>query len=389
MTKTLVIILAETRTHELTFDNFKRNVIDELNADLCVCIGVKSDYDYENPFYKLAKYRFLYDEPEDYATAFDYAYNEITKNEFIYEKMENVYSMFESNPMDFNENMTYLGELCHNIHNCDKNNIHIKLEKNISDITKYDEIIIHTSEFENSNLKNKCYGKNNGNIDDFRYKENVVTYKKKLHWRELLKLKEQLFGGIIDNDNPQHGSSAILIFFRWFLLKNLLKNNLINEYDRFVITRSDFIYLLPHPSMNVLDEKYIWVPNGEKYGGITDRHAILSKQNIVTYLNLLDNLINNSNTYFMLMKKIDTWNLERFILFNICLQNEQNNIKFFPYVMYSVRNINGSTRWQKGEYSKEHNYYIKYKNEYESATEYEQLFRRSIDDFYRKEIEKI
>jgi hypothetical protein len=65
MQKTLVIILSETRAHELTFSNFKKNVIDELNADLCLCIGVKSDYDYENPFYKLAKYRFLYDEEND------------------------------------------------------------------------------------------------------------------------------------------------------------------------------------------------------------------------------------------------------------------------------------------------------------------------------------
>jgi hypothetical protein len=53
--KTLVIILAETRCHELTFNNFKKNVINELNADLCLCIGVKPDYDYNNPFYKFNK----------------------------------------------------------------------------------------------------------------------------------------------------------------------------------------------------------------------------------------------------------------------------------------------------------------------------------------------
>ena len=48
MSKTLVIILSETRASELTFDSFKKNVIDTLNADLCVCIGVKPDYDYTN-----------------------------------------------------------------------------------------------------------------------------------------------------------------------------------------------------------------------------------------------------------------------------------------------------------------------------------------------------
>jgi len=75
MSKTLVIILAETRAEELTFSNFKENVIDTLEADLCVCIGIKPEYDIENPFYRLAKYRFTYPEPDDYGDAFDYAYS--------------------------------------------------------------------------------------------------------------------------------------------------------------------------------------------------------------------------------------------------------------------------------------------------------------------------
>ena len=72
--KTLVIILSETRASEITFENFQKNVIDELNADLCVCIGVKSDYDYNNPFYKLSKYKFTYNEHYDFGSAFEYAY---------------------------------------------------------------------------------------------------------------------------------------------------------------------------------------------------------------------------------------------------------------------------------------------------------------------------
>ena len=33
MSKTLVIILSETRAHELTFNNFKDNLLNPLNAD--------------------------------------------------------------------------------------------------------------------------------------------------------------------------------------------------------------------------------------------------------------------------------------------------------------------------------------------------------------------
>ena len=87
--KTLVIILSETRAFELTFNNFKENVIDVLDADLALCIGVKKDYNYENTFYKLAKYHFLYDEPDDYSISFDYAYNELINNKLDYERYNN------------------------------------------------------------------------------------------------------------------------------------------------------------------------------------------------------------------------------------------------------------------------------------------------------------
>ena len=40
MVKTLVIILGQTREYEKTFNNFKKNVIDELNADLCLCMRI-------------------------------------------------------------------------------------------------------------------------------------------------------------------------------------------------------------------------------------------------------------------------------------------------------------------------------------------------------------
>ena len=375
MKKTLVIVLSETRTSELTFDNFKKNVINELNADLCVCIGVKPDYDYDNPFYKLAKYRFLYDEPDDFGDAFEYAYNIISEKKQKYECLLNVNTIYGKKIQESTENITYYGN-----------------DDNITDrINDFDddEIIIHTKDFNDLSLKNQVYGIKNSSDNIFFNEENVITYKKPLYWRKLLKIKNNLFGGVKDDEDQHVGSAGILIFFRWFLLKNLIENDLINKYDRFIITRSDYIYQLPHPKVENMDENYMWIPDCEYYGGYTDRHVILSQKNIENYLNILNNLVCRSNEYYMKMINKSDWNLEQLIKFHF----EQNNIihilKEFPYIMYAVRNNNGSTRWSVGEYSNQYGYYIKYKTEYDKSTQYKNEYENSgltIDEFYKKKI---
>lgn len=357
----------------------KKNVIDTLNADLCVCIGIKPDYDYTNPFYKLAKYKFLYNEPEDFGDAFEYAYNIITKDKPKYECLQNMNALYGKiqYPKQSTENITY--------------------HENIQNITSLDffnnddEIVIHTKDFPNNLWKNQIYSVKNSD-NNFISQPNVITYKKRLYWREFLKVKDQFLGGIKDDHNQHPGSAGILIFFRWFLLKNLIDNDLINKYDRFVITRSDFIYQLPHPKVEHLNEKNIWIPDCENYGGYTDRHAVLSKSNIESYLNILNNFVLFSNYYFMKMKNnFEEWNLERVIYFHLMQNNVLHLVKDFPYVMYAVRNINGSTRWSEGVFSKHFGYYIKYDTEYEKSSYYKNIFEKSgltIDNFYKTIINK-
>jgi hypothetical protein len=376
MSKTLVIILSETRASELTFDNFKKNVIDELKADLCVCIGIKPDYDYDNRFYQLAKYKFLYDEPNDFGDAFEYAYNVISENKPKYECLLNVNGLYGKikNPKQSTENITYYG----NIENI----------KNINDLND-DEIIIHTNDFSDNLWKNEVYGIKNSQNNNLVIQENIITFRKPLYWREFLKVKDQFLGGIKDSYNEHPGSAGILIFFRWFLLKNLIDNDLINIYDRFVITRSDYIYQLPHPKIEHMDENYIWIPDCEHYLGYTDRHVVLSKNNIESYLNILNNLILRSNEYYMKMKNYNNWNLEQLIKFHLEQNNVAHLVKEFPYIMYSVRNTNGSTRWTIGIYSDKLGYNIKYQSEYDKSSFYKNEYEKSgitIDEFYKQYI---
>jgi hypothetical protein len=335
MINTLVIILNETRAHELTFDNFKKNVIDELNADLCLCIGVKHDYDYNNNFYQIAKYKFLYDEPNDFGDALEYAYNILSQNKPEYEILEDINILDGQNPTKSNEN----------------NNREINIYKNA---------------FILSNI-----------------------YKKPIYWREFLKIKDQFMGGVLDKENGHPGSAGILLFFRWFLLKNLIDNDLLNKYERFIITRSDFIYQLPHPKIEHMNKDYIWIPDFENYGGYTARHVILSNTNIEIYLNIFNSMVLKSNHYFMKMKNknIDNWNIEKLIKFHFEENNIIHLIKKFPYIMYAVRNKDGKTRWSSGNYNESFGYYIKYTSEYNKSTFYKNQFENSqlsIDNFYKK-----
>jgi hypothetical protein len=135
-----------------------------------------------------------------------------------------------------------------------------------------------------------------------------------------------------------------------------------------------------------MNENCIWIPNCENYGGYTDRHVVLSKNNIESYLNIFNNIVLKSNEYFMKMKTKTNWNLERLIKFILEQNNVGHLVKEFPYIMYTVRNINGSTRWTQGIYSNEFGYFIKYQSEYDKSTYYKNEFETSglnINEFWK------
>ncbi|CAN0313142.1 unnamed protein product, partial [Phaeothamnion confervicola] len=48
-------------------------------------------------------------------------------------------------------------------------------------------------------------------------------------------------------------------------------------YEWVICTRTDFIWLAPHPPLHLLDPTHAWVPSGQDWGGINDRHAVLAR----------------------------------------------------------------------------------------------------------------
>lgn len=267
MEKTLIILLAETRAFELTYDRFKRNLLDVFNADLALCVGNGPHEDTANPFYRAARYVWTYAEKEDWAVSLD-----------------------------------------------------------------------------------EVAAKRGGGKD----------------WRLLLHHKGILFGGV-RGIGGQPGSGAIGLFFRAFLKDCLLENRLIEQYDRFIVTRSDFVYDVPHVPPALLDNEFIWIPDGEGYGGVTDRHILCPANRIEAYLSVIDEIFTSPEQLYYKMEAYREgleWNIESFLKFAMIDRGLFDQVRFFPYAMYTVRGATGRTRWSGGVFDKRRNLYIKYKDEY-------------------------
>jgi len=272
--KVLVVVLAETRAHELTFESFKASLLDGYSADLALCVAKNSREDASNPFYSNAKYVWSYPEPEDWGDAFDDAQRTLGAT---------------------------------------------------------------------------------GN------------------WRRLLEIRNQWLGGI--KGAHQHpGSAGILLYFRWFLKQRLISEGVLDNYDRFIITRSDFVHTVPSPPLELLAGDKIWIPYGEFYGGYTDRHIVAGRSHIVPVLSIADPILARPDELYSKMHGGKDWNLERYIKFAFRDQGLEASVDFLPYTMYSVRALSGHTRWQAGTFHEDLGYFVKYQGEYSRA----RLARRVI-----------
>lgn len=73
--------MCQVRTAELTWESFRTNVMEPLDADLALCIGdsvprsdgkiITREYSEDNGYFQNAKHIWRYKEPTDWATAFD------------------------------------------------------------------------------------------------------------------------------------------------------------------------------------------------------------------------------------------------------------------------------------------------------------------------------
>lgn len=183
-------------------------------------------------------------------------------------------------------------------------------------------------------------------------------------WRNILHVKDQFMGGI--KDSTHQGSAGILLFMRWWLQQHISQH----RYQWYIITRSDYYYLHPHPTYMFDYPQNIWVPEGEDWGGITDRHVVIPHAYLHTMLDFVDTLMRNPAQVIDAMnyqRPWGFWNLEKVLKWRLEANGVWDRVKRFPQVMFTVRDADTKTRWSQGVWNAELNLFIKYPDEYKRA----------------------
>lgn len=188
-------------------------------------------------------------------------------------------------------------------------------------------------------------------------------------WLVLKKMKGNWLGGV----DGIIGSGGILIYYRWLMLKNIVENGLIREYDRFIVTRSDYYYWSPHPPLDILDSNFIWIPYGEDSLGLTDRHLIVSRQDLAISVDIISDILKNPMKLYKQMLRFSNWSLERYMYLHFRNHGLLRRIKRYPYIMATVRGPDDGATINWGEFDPEEGLIVKYFGELESARQYRNI----------------
>lgn len=155
----------------------------------------------------------------------------------------------------------------------------------------------------------------------------------------LIKGKELGMAGGIDQYS---GSGAIVSGF-----KIIIRNNYMNEvsnYKYVVHSRFDQFYTDYHPKFK--GDK-IWIPEGEDYFGICDRHAIISNKFVEKYFSIGKFLSSKKALDSLINKEIAP---ESIFLEHLKFNNLEDSVERIERFQFTSSTSSDSTRWRKAIY---------------------------------------
>lgn len=155
----------------------------------------------------------------------------------------------------------------------------------------------------------------------------------------LIQGKEFGMAGGIDNYS---GSGAIVSGFKIIIFNNYL--NEVLKYKYIIHSRFDQFYIDNHPK---LQSDKIWIPKGEDYYGICDRHAIFPTKYAKQYFGI-GNFLNSEEAKLMMANKEIT--PESILLENLRYYQLENLIERLDRFQFTAATLYDETRWRKAIY---------------------------------------
>jgi hypothetical protein len=202
-------------------------------------------------------------------------------------------------------------------------------------------------------------------------------------WREFGKVPSNLLTGSFPN---QTAGPGMIFAYRWEILRRHITEEILNSYEWFVITRSDFLWEIEHPSIDLLQKEKIYQMDGYTYGGITDRHIVFHREyarKIFAFAKpIFGKDVTIKNKFVATLGKA-TWqnspvnhlNFEQYLLFITREFGLENQFTLIPYLGYLIRHEKTATNWSSGVFYPNRNFYIKYPNELAAVSLNKILFR--------------
>jgi hypothetical protein len=166
-----------------------------------------------------------------------------------------------------------------------------------------------------------------------------------------------------------------------FVIKDyILKNykNIIEQYDRIILTRSDYYYLHKHP---ILSNDHLWIVEGEDYGSYCDRFYVFPSKFVDKVMGIVDYLDSKElhNFFRKVFKNGDSYNVTEFSLgylnteyyYKLFFEHTGivHKIRRSPRVHFLVSLENDHTRTFEPRMPFKDELYIKYYTEFNKTCE--------------------
>ena len=150
-------------------------------------------------------------------------------------------------------------------------------------------------------------------------------------------------------------------YYNWYKICETFGDIFEQNYEYTIITRSDFLHLIPYPDISSLYDKkdLFWCYDGHEWSGINASIICIPSKYVKSYLFSYYNYLQDPNNINRLNSISHKLNAEYFlkIIFD---DNNWKIGKIEPNSFISASNFNEITTWGKVKYSESHKVFYKY-----------------------------